>query len=170
MFEFLGSRRRKKPVEADAAADRAMARVAAATDIAGLIDALRDTARAVVVADGISIARRDGETVVYENEDAVGPLWTGQRFSIGDCVGGIAIRAKATIVVPDILTDHSIPQNVYLATFVRSMAVAPIGSTDPRLAIGAYWQAADAVTPAAVERLNWLAACASDALARIQGR
>ena len=174
MRNFFSSRRSKDSAETaeirdDPPAETAHARIAAALDVESLVAALRDTARAVVASDGVTIVRREGDEILYVTEDAVSPLWTGQRFPIANCVSGMAIRARATIAIPDILTDYRIPQNAYLATFVRSMVIAPVGLADPMMAIGAYWQAVDAVTPVAIDRLNWLASLAADAIVRIHG-
>lgn len=149
--------------------DPALARVAAADTIDDLIATLRDTVRTRVGADGITIIRRDGDEVVYVTEDSISPLWAGQRFPIQICVSGMAILARTTIVIPDILTDNRVPLNAYLATFVRSMAVVPVGSDAPRLAIGAYWQVAGPVPSQAVAELQDLADHAAQAMARIDG-
>lgn len=153
----------------DAAMQVAHARIVAATTVEQLIDALRDTARSVVGSDGITIVRREGDEVTYVTEDAISPLWEGQRFPIRVCVSGMALQARTTMVIPDIQADYRVPLNAYLATFVRSMIVAPIGFVDPTLAIGAYWQVAGATTPTALDRLNSLAALAAKVLVSIEG-
>lgn len=144
-------------------------RIAAADSVDAVIAALRDTARAIVGSDGITVVRREGDEVVYVTEDAISPLWSGQRFPIQICVSGMAIQARTAIVIPDILTDSRVPLNAYLATFVRSMAMVPVGHGEPGMAIGAYWQAAQPIAPIAVERLSALATAAADTLSRIEG-
>ncbi len=84
--------------------------------------------------------RRDGDEVVYVGEDAISPLWTGQRFPIERCISGMAILARVPIVIPDIGADHRVPLSAYLATFVRSMAAFPLGTPAPIAALGLYWR------------------------------
>ena len=149
--------------------DVACQRVRASESIDGVIEALRECGRAIVGADGLTIIRREGDEVVYVTEDAISPLWSGQRFSIRVCVSGMAIQARAPIVIPDIMQDRRVPLNAYIATFVRSMAVVPIGHGEPGMAIGAYWRHAQPIAQLAVERLTALAHAAADALDRIEG-
>lgn len=144
-------------------------RIAAARSIEDVVAAIRDTARAVVGSDGITVVRREGDEVVYVTEDAISPLWAGQRFPIETCISGMAIRARAPIVIPDILLDKRVPLNAYLATFVRSMVMVPVGRDDPQMAIGAYWQAAEPIASIAVDRLTAVAAAAADRLALLAG-
>lgn len=173
MIGFFDRKLRPVPMAAAESGDdplvAATCRIAAATDLDAVIAALRDTARGVVGSDGITIVRRDGDDVVYVSEDAISPLWTGQRFPIRICVSGMAIQARAAIVIPDILQDRRVPLNAYIATFVRAMAMVPVGRHDPQMAIGAYWQAAQPIADITVDRLSRLADAAADALARIEG-
>ena len=55
----------------------------------------RHRARASSGRTASPIVRRDGDEVVYVTEDAISPLWTGQRFPIRICVSGMAIQARA---------------------------------------------------------------------------
>lgn len=118
---------------------------------------LRDHARAVADADGITVVLREGDVVYYAAEDAISPLWTGQRFPIERCISGLAIMAGEPILIPDIRNDPRVPLNAYLATFVASMAMFPIGRT---AALGAYWRHPGAVTPETTELMTRLAAAA----------
>ena len=47
---------------------------------------IRTHARDVVGADGITFVLRDGDECFYADEDAISPLWKGQRFPISTCV------------------------------------------------------------------------------------
>lgn len=174
MKRWLGKRRPttvgdSPDIRAPTPVDAARSRIAAADDIDDVIAALKDTARAVVGSDGITIVRREGDEVVYVTEDAISPLWSGQRFPIQVCVSGMAIQARATIAIADIISDSRVPMNAYLATFVRSMAMVPIGCGDPMMAIGAYWQVAGPMPPAAIIALERLAATAAETIRRIEG-
>ena len=119
---------------------------------------LRDHARAIADADGITVVLRQGDEVFYAAEDAISPLWTGQRFPVERCISGLAIMAGEPILIPDIRNDPRVPLNAYLATFVASMAAFPIGRT---AALGAYWRNPGAVDLEAVGLMTRLAAAAA---------
>ncbi len=132
--------------------------LSAATDEADAIAILCDHARVVAAADGITVVRREGDEVAYVAEDAIGTLWTGQRFPIAMCISGLAIMAGEPILIPDIRNDPRVPLNAYLATFVHGMAMFPIGRT---AALGAYWKQAGPIDPETVELMTQLAAAAA---------
>lgn len=118
---------------------------------------LRRHARTIAASDGITVVLREGEEVFYAAEDAISPLWTGQRFPVERCISGLAIMAGEPILIPDIRNDPRVPLNAYLATFVASMAMFPIGRT---AALGAYWRHPGAVPPETVELMARLTAAA----------
>ena len=105
-----------------------------------VFEILRAQARAIADADGVAVIRRDGDHVAYIGEDAISPLWTGQRFPIRRCVSGLAMLARQPIIIPDIAADDRVPLSAYLATFVRSMALFPLGRPAPVAALGCYWK------------------------------
>jgi len=119
---------------------------------------LRGHARAIAAADGITVVLREGNEVFYAAEDAISPLWTGQRFPVERCISGLAIMAGEPILIPDIRNDPRVPLNAYLATFVASMAMFPIGRT---AALGAYWKHSGPVDDDAVDLMTRLAAAAT---------
>ena len=120
--------------------NEANAMLAQATCVDGVCEVLRSQARAIAQADGVAVIRREGDEVVYIGEDAISPLWTGQRFPIGRCISGLSILACRPIVIPDIGADDRVPLSAYLATFVQSMAVFPLGRPAPIAALGLYWR------------------------------
>ena len=104
-----------------------------------LIDLVRTTARTLVGADGVTFVLRDGDFCYYVEEDAIGPLWKGQRFPSSQCVSGWVMTHAEPVVIPDIYDDARVPHDTYRNTFVRGMAMVPIGAGIPVGAIGAYW-------------------------------
>lgn len=100
---------------------------------------LRDGARHLVGADGITLVLREGALCHYVDEDAIGPLWKGRRFPLEQCISGWAMLKRRQAVVPDILNDERIPQDAYRATFVKSLVMTPIRMREPIGALGAYW-------------------------------
>ena len=139
-----------------------LAGIASAPSADAAIDLVRQHGRALLRADGIAVVRRDGDLTTYVAENAIGPLWNGGSFPISSCVAGTAILARETLVIADITTAPGIPLNLYLATFVKSMIVAP-ALTPSGEAVGAvcgYWRipgetpaAARATAEALAERL-----------------
>jgi PAS domain-containing protein len=97
-------------------------------------------ARTLVGADGVTFVLREGALCHYIEEDAVGPLWKGQRFPMSACISGWSMLNATTAIVPDVYADPRIPVAAYEPTFVRSLVMVPIG-TEPLGAIGAYWSA-----------------------------
>lgn len=111
-----------------------------AATIGDVLETLRSQARAIADSDGVAVVRREGDQVHYVGEDAIAPLWTGQRFPMRACVSGVAILAKQPIAIPDIAADARVPHSAYLSTFVKSMAMFPLGTPTPVAALGIYWK------------------------------
>lgn len=145
----------------------ATAALGRAQSLAAILEILRSSARAILRSDGVTVVLRNGDTVDYVGEDAIAPLWTGQRFPIETCVSGMAMMQRQMIVIPDIRTDPRVPLNAYLSTFVASMAVAPIGFGEPVAAIGAYWRSSQPIDEDALVLLDMLARGAGAQLERI---
>jgi hypothetical protein len=104
-----------------------------------LVDMVRETARKILQADGITVVRRIGNRVHYVAEDAMSPLWTGQDFPIERCVSGLAMLTQEPVLISNVMLDPRVPHELYAKTFARSMAMFPVGIGTPTAAIGAYW-------------------------------
>lgn len=123
--------------------------------------------RVVLRADGATFVLRDGDRCYYADEDAVSPLWKGRRFPMSACVSGWCMSHRQSLAIADIYQDPRIPIDAYRPTFVRSLAMAPVGRAESVAALGAYWSERRQVQPAELERLQALADAASVALARL---
>jgi signal transduction histidine kinase len=145
-------------------AAEAMEALAGARSVDAIISVLRAFARRAVGADGIAIVLRDEDKCHYIAEDAMEPLWAGQRFPMQRCVSGWAMQNHQTVVIPDVFMDPRVPVDAYRRTFVRSMIMVPIGRPDPIAAVGAYWSEAGEPTDNQVALLEALARAASTAL------
>lgn len=117
---------------------KARAQMAAANSRAEVIEAIRATARVAFGSDGVTFVLRDGECCHYVEEDAITPLWKGQRFPLESCISGWSMLNAQTAVIRDIYADPRIPQDAYRPTFVKSLIMTPVGNK-PVAAIGAYW-------------------------------
>ncbi len=138
--------------------------LAAARDLARVMEVVRRAARDLTGADGVTFVLREGDLVHYADEEAISPLWKGCRFPVGSCISGWAMIHRETVVVEDIHRDDRIPHDAYRPTFVRSLAMVPVGVAEPVAAIGAYWARHHRATASEVQLLEMLAGFAALAL------
>lgn len=129
---------------------------------------VRSAARRISGADGVTFVLRDGEQCHYIEEDAVGPLWKGQRFLLSACISGWTMLNGETAVIPDIYADPRIPHDAYRPTFVKSLVMTPVRAQDPIAAIGAYW--ADHHVPSEGELLRLEVIARATATALVNAR
>jgi len=148
----------------------AVEKLSGATDELQVAAILRSAARKLTGADGVSVVLKKGDRVHYVDEDAVGPLWKGQDFPQEACISGWAIMNKQTVVIEDITGDPRIPLAAYQPTFVKSLAMAPVGLPEPIAAIGAYWAKMRRPTDNEVSALETMARAASVALENVRLR
>ncbi|HYF01381.1 MAG TPA: histidine kinase dimerization/phospho-acceptor domain-containing protein, partial [Planctomycetota bacterium] len=118
---------------------------------------VRKAVRDLVGADGATFVLREGDRVHYADEDAIQPLWKGQRFPIDGCISGWSILHRTPVVIEDVYSDPRVPIAAYRPTFVKSLALVPIRPLDPLGAIGAYWAGLHRATPAEVGMLEAVA-------------
>ena len=140
--------------------------VLAAPDLRGVIRAVRASARELIGADGVTFVLREGDYCHYAEEDAIGPLWKGRRFPMHTCISGWVMKHGESAVIPDIYLDPRIPVEAYRPTFVRSLAMVPVGSVALVAAIGAYWAAPHTATAEQMDALHALADAAATVLDR----
>ncbi|KKW91534.1 ATP-binding protein [Sphingobium chungbukense] len=145
-------------------AAEAMEALAGARSLDAIVNVLRAFARRAVGADGIAVVLRDEDQCHYIAEDAMEPLWAGQRFPAETCVSGWAMEHHQTAVIVDVFDDPRVPVEAYRTTFVRSMLMVPIGRIDPIAAVGAYWSEFGQPTDNEIALLEALARAASTAL------
>jgi len=147
---------------------KAVQELSLARDLATIQMIVRKAARELTGCDGASFVLRDGEFCYYADEDAIEPLWKGQRFPLKICVSGWAMLNKQPAVIPDIYDDPRVPAEAYRPTFVKSMAMVPIRTEQPIAAIGNYWAKPHAPTPEEVELLQALANTTAVAMENVQ--
>lgn len=140
---------------------RSLSYAATIEDVMGMV---ARTARLVLQADGITFVLREGGLCHYAEEDAIAPLWRGERFPMSTCISGHVMLTGETVSIKDIRKDMRIPQDAYRPTFVRSMAMAPVRKEDPLAALGAYWRDCRAVADHDLERLQDIADTAALAI------
>lgn len=66
---------------------------------------VRTAARQLTGADGATFVLRDGDLCFYADEDAIEPLWKGQRFPLSTCISGWTMLHSKPAVIEDIYAD-----------------------------------------------------------------
>jgi two-component system CheB/CheR fusion protein len=122
---------------------------------------VRHEARELTGADGATFVLRDGDQCFYADEEAISPLWKGQRFPLSLCVSGWVMLNRQHVLIEDIYADPRVPADAYRPTFVKSLAMVPIRPEAPIGAIGAYWANRHAPSTEALTLLQALADAAS---------
>jgi signal transduction histidine kinase/ActR/RegA family two-component response regulator len=137
-------------------------------DLDSVMAVLREEARQLTRADGVTVVLRDGDQCHYAEESAIAPLWKGRRFPMKACISGWCMLHREQVVIPDIYADPRIPHDAYRPTFVKSLAMTPIRTEDPVGAIGAYWADPHQATTEELQILQDLGVSAAMALANVQ--
>lgn len=125
---------------------------------------VRRAARELTHADGATFVMRDVDLCYYADEDAISPLWKGQRFAMSACISGWAMLNRQAAIIEDIYADSRIPHEAYRPTFVKSLVMMPIRTMEPIGAIGVYWATRHKATPDEVNLLQALADSTSVAM------
>ena len=139
-------------------------RLSLARDLPTIMDIVQRAARSLVNADGASFVLRDGDLCFYAQEDAIAPLWKGQRFPLTSCISGWAMLNRKAAVISDVYLDSRIPHDAYRPTFVKSLVMTPIRTVAPVGAIGVYWAKTHHATAEETELLKALADSTSIAI------
>jgi len=135
----------------------AVQQLAMATTVNEIQDIVRQAARRLTGADGATFVLRDDDRSYYVAEDAIAPLWKGQKFPLNTCISGWAMLHAQAVAIPDINVDDRIPLDAYRPTFVKSLVMVPIGTMSPIGAIGNYWATEHHVTEVELATLQALA-------------
>jgi signal transduction histidine kinase len=96
-------------------------------------------ARALTGADGAAFILKEGDNCYYADENAISPLWKGRRFPINESISGWAMLNRGPVVIEDVYANPDFKAAVYQPTFVKSLVMVPIRTSDPIGVIGNYW-------------------------------
>ena len=129
---------------------------------------VRTAARELSGADGATFVLRDGDQCHYADEDAIAPLWKGQKFPLSACISGWTMLHRQAAVIEDIYADPRVPVDAYRPTFVKSLVMVPIRSDAPVGAIGTYWATRHQPGAAEVHALQALANTTAVAIENVQ--
>jgi len=129
---------------------------------------LHESARRLIGAHGVALILRDGDFCHYVDEDAIGPLWKGQRFTMAACISGWSMLKRQTVCIADIRLDRRVPHDLYENTFVRSLVMTPVATDPPVGALGAYWGHVYTAPPEEVTTVEALAKGIGAAIKRVR--
>ncbi len=147
---------------------RAVQDLSLARTLPAVQEIVRTAARELTGADGATFVLREGDECFYVDENAIAPLWKGQRFPLSACVSGWAMLNRRTAVIEDIYSDSRVPADAYRPTFVKSLVMVPVRTEKPIAAIGNYWATRHRATTEEVELLQALANTTAVTLQSIQ--
>ena len=139
-----------------------------ARDLDSVMKIVRVVARELTGADGATFILREKDLCFYADEDAISPLWKGNRFPIENCISGWVMKNRTPVAIADIYQDSRVPHDAYRPTFVKSLAVVPIRTINPLGAIGNYWATHHTPQEAELNLLRSLADTTAVALENIQ--
>ncbi|WP_234300972.1 sensor domain-containing diguanylate cyclase [Sphaerospermopsis aphanizomenoides] len=133
-----------------------------------IMEIVRVAARELTASDGASFVLRDNGFCYYADEDAIAPLWKGQRFPMNICIGGWAMFNHQPAIIDDVSIDERVPHVAYKPTFIKSMVMVPIRTQKPIGAIGTYWATHHQPTLEEVKVLQALADVTSVAMENVE--
>ncbi|WP_353932556.1 sensor domain-containing diguanylate cyclase [Okeanomitos corallinicola TIOX110] len=133
-----------------------------------IMEIVRVAARELTASDGASFVLRDNGYCYYADEDAIAPLWKGQRFPMNICIGGWAMLNQKPAIIANVSIDERVPHVAYKPTFVKSMVMVPIRTQEPIGAIGTYWATHHQPTVEEVKVLQALADVTSVAMENVE--
>lgn len=144
--------------------------LSSARQLGEITQIVRSAARRLTGADGATIALRDGDCCHFVDEDAIAPLWKGQRIALDQSVSGWTMLNREAAVIEDVYADERVPHDLYRSTFVASLAAVPVRTADPVGAIAAYWAERHAPGEREVALLQSLADATAAALENVSVR
>lgn len=142
--------------------------VSQARDQLKIMNIVKRAARKLTGSDGAAFVLRDDDHCYYADEEAISPLWKGQRFPMRICISGWCMLHKEAVIIKNIFDDSRIPIDAYRPTFVRSLAMVPIRQEDPIGAIGNYWATPHEPSDEEMRILQALADSVSVAMKNVQ--
>lgn len=146
----------------------AIQKLSTSATLDSIMKIVMDTARRLLNADGATFVLREGDHCHYADENAISPLWKGQRCQLEKCISGWVMQNRQAVIIEDVYADDLIHHENYRSTFVRSLAIAPIRLNNPLGAIGVYWRTIFAPSTIELQLLQTLADAAAKAVENVQ--
>ena len=149
---------------------RTVERLSTANELSTVTETVAGAVRALAGGDGATFVLREEDRCFYADEDAIAPLWKGQKFPMTACISGWSMMHREVVVLPDIYVDPRIPIDAYRPTFVKSLCMVPIRAADPIGALGCYWREQHTASADEIHILQVLANSAAVALENLELR
>jgi hypothetical protein len=86
--------------------------IAVAENLPQIAQIIRDGARHLVGAEGVSLVLHEDGQCHYLEEDAIAPLWKGGRFPRSTCISGWVMHHAQIALIRDIFADTHIPHDL----------------------------------------------------------
>ena len=147
----------------------AIAEIVTQSDPDAVMKIVKRAARRISRAQGVTLAFRQDNECYFAGEEAIAPLFKGMLLPLTGCINGWSILHNETVIVSDILQDDRIPQDQFSSSFVRSLAVFPVGTSAPFAAIGCYWSDVHEPSQEVVRLLESLAGVTALKFDNLQG-
>lgn len=115
--------------------------------------------RELTSSEGATFVLLDNGFSYYIDENAIAPLWKGQRFPMNTCIASWVMQNLQPAIIEDVFSDPRISWAVDQTKFIKSMAMVSISSKE-RIAVGAigtYWGHPHQATTEEVKLLQLLA-------------
>lgn len=141
-----------------------------AQDVETITGIVASAVRQLMGSEGATFVLREDDKCYYVDEDAISPMWKGQKFPLTACISGWSMLNRQVVKIRDIYQDNRIPHDAYRPTFVKSLTMAPIRKSDPIGALGAYWKDEHTPDDEEVRLLEVLANSAAVALENLELR
>ncbi len=142
-------------------------RLATAQSLEAVQEMVTQSARKLIGADGATLIFRENNNCFYADEDAIQPLWKGNKFHMHSCISGWVMQNKKSVVIEDVFADERIPKDIYNHTFIKSLAMVPVTILEPIGAIGNYWKEKYKPTETELQLLQTLADATARAIENI---
>ncbi|MFA6007745.1 MAG: ATP-binding protein [Candidatus Shapirobacteria bacterium] len=126
------------------------------------------SAKALLYCDGVTLMLREGDSYRAVGVDPILPLCGGKPFPLESWINGQSILNKQIAVVPDILADAKLPQDLAKDIPFKSLVLVPVNPDDPFAALGYYWSKEFIPTANEIQLLQTLADAAAKAIQNIQ--
>lgn len=139
-----------------------------ARSIQEISDIVTNSARSLADADGVTFVLSEGDYCHYFHEDAIEPLWKGNKFLKSECISGWVMDNRQAAVIDDIAVDERIPLSLYNQTFVKSLVMLPVRVQEPMASIGIYWAESHKSSSVEVNLLQALADSTATAMENVQ--
>ncbi|MBI5617057.1 MAG: PAS domain S-box protein [Gammaproteobacteria bacterium] len=124
--------------------------------------------RSIIGCDGATVVLRDEEQCHYVGEDAITPLWQGQRFLLAQRVSGRVMERGEPDIIEDTAGHPDVPEEAYGHTFVRALSIVPVGRPTASGALGCYWARPHRASPEELRLQRALADAAAIGLANLE--